>query len=367
MAIDPQEKSDFYLDVAARFAGRPVAEVTAEWQGLNTGPGRLTAEEYVKFSLYDSRRFTEAAKRAFLSDRLHWPIVWASCDPDWKGATEDKWLAARILDMARVPTPRIIAVADSSQRHYPGTPVMRSEQQFRAFLAQRQGKPFFAKPLKGFASRGVFLCESWSDRSIRLTGHGERLIADMWREHFGRLNYVFQPVQRNHPFFAGICENLATVRIGAGVYDDSVRLVFTFLKMPGAGNLEDRFHCLGNMACSLDPETGEIQSIRSRGEHIANVHTVHPENGRPLIGLRLPHWPDLLATVAQAARLFAPLRYQTMDIAITDKGPVVIEVNIGGGFAGPQMALGRGMLDTPFGAFLKASGIDVAKLKVPAR
>jgi hypothetical protein len=367
MATDAQEKTDFYLDFAARASDRPLAEVTAEWQGLSTGPGRLTAEEYVRFGLYDSRRFTDVARRAYLSDRLHWPIVWASCDRDWKGATEDKWLAARILDMAGVATPRIIAVADGSQRHYPGTPVIRSEEQFRTFLAQRQGRPFFAKPLKGFASHGVFLCESWSSSAMRLTGHGERQIADMWREHFGKQDYVFQPVQRNHSFFDGICENLATVRVGAVVYDNAVRLVFTFIKMPGAGNLEDRFHLLGNMACSLNPETGEILSIRSRGEHTANIHSLHPETGRPLIGLRLPHWPDLLATVGVAARLFAPLRYQTMDIAITEKGPVVIEVNIGGGFAGPQMALGRGMLDTPFGLFLKAAGIEVAKLKVPPR
>lgn len=367
MSTDTQETTDFYLDFAASTSGRPLAEIAAEWQGLSTGPGRLTAEEYVKFGLNDSGRYTDAAKRAFLSDRLHWPIVWASCDPDWKGATEDKWLAARILDMAGVATPRIIAVTHGGQRHYPGTPVLRSEQEFRAFLAQRQGKPFFAKPLKGFASRGVFLCESWSAGAMRLTGHGERPIADMWREHFGSMDYVFQPVQRNHGFFVGICENLATVRIGAVVYDNGVRLAFTFLKMPGTGNLEDRFHRVGNMACALDPETGEILSIRSRGERIAMTHAAHPETGRPLIGLRLPYWPELLASVGVAARLFAPLRYQTMDIAITEKGPVVIEVNIGGGFAGPQMALGRGMLDTPFGAFLKASGIDVARLKPPHR
>lgn len=55
---------------------------------------------------------------------------------------------------------------------------------------------------------------------------------------------------------------------------------------------------------------------------------------------------------------FAPIRYQSTDIAITDAGPVVVELNYGGGFDLPQYASGRGLLTPEVRAFFESFGYD---------
>lgn len=357
-----QDTAAHFLDLAARNCARPLSELTAEFEQLSAGPGRITAEEYLKFALYDSQKYTQREKQAFLSDKLHWPIVRRCCDMSWMAVTEDKWLAAQLLAFSGIPTPSIIAVLDKSLRIYPKTPTIGSLDQFRDFLKRWDGKPFFAKRLRGLASAGIFRCERYEGERLFVTGKGEVSLAELYSQHLSGHKYILQAVQKNHSFFDRICQNLATVRIGVMVYDDSVKLAFCFLKIPGAGTLEDRFHPEGNMACGLRPETGEILTIRRRTAHGATTHMLHPENGMPLIGLRLPWWEEVKKVVAVTARVFAPVRYQTMDIAISDKGPVLIEVNTGGGFGGPQLVTERGLLQPPFLDFLKACRIELSKL-----
>src|SRR3546814_11697609 len=68
----------------------------------------------------------------------------------------------------------------------------------------------------------------------------------------------------------------------------------------------------------------------------------HPVTGQQLVGTRLPHWQALRRLNDACARLFAPVRSQSLDIALTDSGPVVVEVNVGGSCLLTQLASGQG-------------------------
>src|SRR3546814_6108285 len=82
----------------------------------------------------------------------------------------------------------------------------------------------------------------------------------------------------------------------------------------------------------------------------------HPATGQQLVGTRLPHWQEVRRVNDACARLFAPVRYQSLDIALTDAGPVVVEVNVGGSFVLPQMASGQGLLTEETRDFLVGCG-----------
>jgi hypothetical protein len=43
-------------------------------------------------------------------------------------------------------------------------------------------------------------------------------------------------------------------------------------------------------------------------------------------------------------------------VALTDKGPVLVELNIGGDFNLPQLASGRGLMDQGFTEFVETYG-----------
>ena len=75
------------------------------------------------------------------------------------------------------------------------------------------------------------------------------------------------------------------------------------------------------------------------------------------MGLELPFWSELLEINQRAARTFSPIRYQSTDIAITEDGPVVVELNYGGGFDLPQYASGRGILTQEVRNFFESCGV----------
>ena len=58
----------------------------------------------------------------------------------------------------------------------------------------------------------------------------------------------------------------------------------------------------------------------------------------------------------ECSGIFAPVRYQSMDIAILAQRPSIIEVNTGGAFNIPQLAGGRGFLTDEVLEFFRACG-----------
>jgi hypothetical protein len=62
--------------------------------------------------------------------------------------------------------------------------------------------------------------------------------------------------------------------------------------------------------------------------------------------------------VLRAASLFPAIRNQSWDIAITARGPAILEVNWGGDLNLHQIAHGRGILDDRFTAHLQRCGYE---------
>ena len=82
----------------------------------------------------------------------------------------------------------------------------------------------------------------------------------------------------------------------------------------------------------------------------------HPETGENLLGQVLPDWQEVIQVNELCAQLFAPIRYQSLDIALSSEGPVVVEVNTGGSFELPQFASGKGFLTNEVRNFFESCG-----------
>jgi hypothetical protein len=120
-------------------------------------------------------------------------------------------------------------------------------------------------------------------------------------------------------------------------------------------NIADAFWRDGNIACAVDVATGRLTTVARRDEHEIVYLDDHPASPG-LKGLVLPWWDELRAINERAARLFAPIRYQSTDIAITEDGPVIVEINYGSGFGLPQQAAGRGLLTPEVRQFFESCG-----------
>ena len=345
-----------YMRHAVANSGRAPMTLAREYLRLSRGRGRLPFSEYVQYGVYDAERHSPEDQSRFVSNRLHWPITRICCDMTFQAATEDKWLCSHTLAGSGIRFPRTLAVIDRGDRSYPGTRKISTVDELRDFANSRDALPFFAKENRGICSWGAMVALEADNERIRIDNEGwigyetflDRMVADT--------PYLLQKRERNHAFLARYCDALATVRICILLVGDSVRVPFACLKLPARGTVADSFWRPGNLACDVDPETGEILTIRSKDALGTTDYSEHPGNPEPILGERIPMWTRVLELAERAAWVFEPARYQSMDIAIGDDGPILVEVNTGGGFDLPQLASGRGFLTDEVIAFFRDCG-----------
>jgi hypothetical protein len=345
-----------YLRHAREKSGRRPFAMVREFIRLSRGCGRLTWPEYVQYGVYDTARYSPEDQARFITNTLHWPITRACCDMTWQATTEDKWLCARILADSAIRVPETLAVIDRTERAYPATHKISTAAELRDFMRSRDVLPLFGKENRGICSFGAFLAVDADAQAILLKGQGWLRYEDFMGQFVGTTTYLLQPLERNHGFFDRYTDALATVRICILLGDEGIRIPFAVLKLPSRDNVADSFWRPGNLACKVDLESGRILTVRSKDGVGTTDHTVHPETGEPLLGEALPMWDRVLDLAERCAPIFQPVRYQSMDIGITPTGPVLIEINTGGGFDLPQLASGEGFLTDEVRAFFRSCG-----------
>lgn len=345
------------MQFAAKKSGRSAIAIAKDFAQLQKSDRKINIVEYVRWKLYDDTRYTPEERAAFISNDLHWPIIHKCCDYTWNAAAEDKVLADTLMRSGGVPVPETLAVIDRSTRHYPGVEKLDNADAIKSMILAQGGTGMFGKVVGGMISFGAFEIEKADGTHVTCVGRDPMTYDAFLADLIGDQAYMIQKTQTNHPVFAAYCSALATVRMVNIVRNGRIDTLIAVLKVPQGNNIADAFWRPGNLACEIDVHTGTIKTIVRRDGPEMTFLDDHP--AKPgFMGLQLPHWDKLREVNDLAARIFSPLRYQSCDIAITPDGPVMIELNYGGGFDLPQNASGRGMLTPDLRRFFEDCGYD---------
>jgi hypothetical protein len=333
----------------------PFSIVKDIWK-LKRGDGHLEPYDYFQYQLYDDKKYSDEAKAQFISEKLHWPITYKCCDQHYQAITEDKWLSYNFLDRFNVRTPETIAVIDQGLRSFGSDLKITSATELKAFLEENKFYPIFAKPNIGIGSYGVFIISGFDDTNVILDQSDPITFDDLFEKIIGTRTYLLQKFIRNHPIIQAFSPYVATVRLVNLVMPDSVATPFAVLKIPSLTSIADNYWREDNLIADVDYESGVIRrAIRGKGVNMEEL-VKHPETGENLVGQMLPDWQDVIQVNEFCAKLFDPLRYHSLDIALSDEGPVVVEVNTGGSFALPQFASGKGFLTNEVRKFFESYG-----------
>ena len=348
-------------------SGRSAFQVSKEVAQFANSDRQIQLAEYVLWKLYDQDRHTAQERSAFLSGKAHWPIAHMCNDQKWNAASEDKVLCDTILDAAGVPVPQALAVFDRSLRHYPSVSKIATSDALREVVLENGGSNIFGKALGGMASFGAFEVTSADKDQITCRGCEPMSYDSFVNDYMGGNAYLIQKKLQNHSDIAPYCSAIATVRMVNLVHADRVENPFAMIKIPQGDNIADNFWRAGNLACDIDVATGTIQTVVQRDGPDLTFLDDHPAHAG-FMGMILPHWDRLIEINTLAARTFAPIRYQSTDIAITPNGPVIVELNYGGAFELVQTASGRGFLTDDVRAFFTECGVPLADgLSPPAK
>lgn len=340
----------------ARESGRTPFSIAFDFLKLRRQRGKLKLSEYLLYELYDTKKWTDDARDSFISAYRHWPVVNACNDPHWWAVTENKWLSSVFLKQNGIPIPESKAIFDVGVQLYPDAPKLQNSDDLKSFLTECKDYPLFAKPIGGMWSAGAFRITGHTDTHVLVDGSEPVTFAELVEGTLAKTPYIVQSCLKPHSFFEGITDATATVRCLNLIHNGTFKGLHTVLKIPQKGNVADNFWRSGNVLCNLDPETGEIKSIVTSKGGRRIVHDALPDNARTLLGEHLPCWSELRALNEQVALLHAANRYGSTDIALTENGPVVIEVNNGCAFELIQMATGEGLLTGEMTQFFQDCG-----------
>lgn len=341
---------------ARRECGKPILAQAYEMLALRRGPGGITPEEYIANRLFDDAAHDTAGKRRFLGVAgERWADRICNADQRWRAPVRDKIVFAAMMRGLGFPVPELIAFHHARRRCFMGRD-LKTREDVAAFLRDLN-RSVFGKPLGGRWSLGAVSLEGYdapSDTMTTLGGQGFSVeaLADQIAG-FADEGYLFQERLAPHPDLARACgPAMGTVRLLTATTKDGPELVAAVWKVVGGGNVADNFWRAGNLLAAIDGDSGTVTRVASGLGHDSRTHEVHPDTGVRLLGLALPDWLAARALCLSAATALAGLRLIGWDIALTVRGPVIVEANTLPAFNLHQIATGRGLLDDRFAAFI---------------
>jgi hypothetical protein len=325
---------------------------------LAFGPGRLKPYEYFFMGLYEGDRIDAADRRRFMGDRARVVLHRQAIESEWLAVTYDKLLFLLAMRGQGLPVPEVRAIFHPG-RNFADAACLGDPDAVARWLREEAAYPFFSKPVESTGSAGTASIDAYDGAADALvSADGRRVSVEQFAREVGRYRergYLFQERIATHPEIAPVCgPGVSACRMLVRIEDGKPVLHRATWKIPAGANMADNFWRDGNMLGALDPETGEVTRVVQGMAVDAVEMENHPDTGMALKGFRLPEWDAMKETCLKAAATFPPLWLQGWDVALSDRGPVLFEVEgDGGGAQMTQHAQGCGLLDDDFVAFLE--------------
>jgi hypothetical protein len=310
---------------------------------LRRPPNRLSAEEYAAYGLGD---LSWEEKSRFLGARAITAMA-AANDLRSEVLSHDKLIAFTLLRAYGAPFPEVKAVGHPS-RCFPGARSLRSVEAVSSYLSTEAEFPIFIKPNAGNGGFGSIWVDGYEDGRLLLRdGTTVELEAyfDKWQRRQG---LVFQAIAWPHPEIATIFgPRLSTARMVVLVLESGPVVHRAALRIPAGSNMIDNFQhgASGNLLGAVDVDTGALCNVVGKRNGELKPVPAHPDTGRAMLGMTVPQWDEAKQICMRMAPLFPGFRLQSWDVAFTDQGPQVMEVNSAGDFDVVQLACRCGIAD----------------------
>jgi Sugar-transfer associated ATP-grasp len=351
--------------------GKSLSLQMKEIAALRSLGGNCGVSDYYWYKLYDRSYHKGRGAPDFLGWALQEKFSMAlnpryAVLPAW-----DKFVFTQLGSAAGLPVAPIKAAYHPASRISPSLGRhLQTKQEVANFLRNQSNYPLFGKPAfsqQGFGSAYLASYDPATDTVAQLNGAPlsmetflKRLDQTVdARYHKPECGFLFQEGFGLAPEIKEITQWSALCGVRLMCLNDGgdVHILRSFWKIAVPPNQVDNFSMgrYGNLLADVDPTTGEVSRMLGAFWPNASVIESHPASGRPIAGFRLPGWDKVLEACRIGAATFPLMKIQHWDFALTDKGPMILELN---DIASTQAAQihGNGLLTEVAREFLKRHG-----------
>lgn len=339
-----------------------------EIRALKHTGGQCGVTDYYWYKLYDEDYLMGRGVQDFLGWRLQENFSRAlnprtAVLPAW-----DKFAFMVIASSAGLPVAPILACFHRAERVSENLGLhLKSKEAVGAFLRDPSIYPLFGKPAYSQQGYGTAYLAGYDPATDCLTLlDGATMPVDSFlrrldetidhRYHKPECGFLFQnslklaPEIQTFTNWSAICGVRVICLNGA----DGVKPIRAIWKIAVPPNHVDNFSLgkYGNMLANVDLATGEVSRMVGGFWPKTEVMQKHPISGLSIEGFRLPGWSRILEACRQGGAVFPLMKIQHWDFALTDQGPLLLELNDIGGTEIAQVH-GYGLLTEEVREFLK--------------
>ena len=141
-------------------------------------------------------------------------------------------------------------------------------------------------------------------------------------------SYLIEEKIQQHSFNQSLYpESVNTVRVDSLLSKAGEAIINSaYLRIGRNGRKVDNWSGKsGGIGVNVNTETGELSSLGI--DYCKNLYSEHPNTGAVFSGLTVPYWDEIINIVKKAALQFPNLKSLGWDIALTENGPLILEVN----------------------------------------
>lgn len=300
--------------------------IVADYRLLYNTKG-LTTDEYYEFEFEKQdeefrRTFLGLNEQRFYLDYLN-PVRYYSL-------ARNKYIAHKMLDNTGVRKSELYCYYQPEARYIASNESANDIAGVLLILQAKGVQSCVIKTTESSHGDNVWVIKSfdYKDSDALMTRFDGQIIK--LSDVLGKEALIFESVVRQTKQFASFNESsVNTVRFMTTLYPDgSAKVIATFIKIGRAGKCVDNAGGGGNVDVCVDTETGEIKyAIQYDGWRKIKDIEKHPDSGTQLNGVVIENWQSIKEEVIKFQQCFPYCKAAGWDIAITDNGPVAIEVN----------------------------------------
>lgn len=323
-----------YLDILMRSARssenktrvRQLLEIVALFLRSRLGPGY-----YIQGRMYQ-KDFSTRQVLGFLSYSGYKRRLRDLNHPLYKRCSQSKAVEKALLTAYGLPTPELLGCFRPLDGLATDGKPLRSAPDLMRLMSQLiQGDKICFKQVEGYGGRGFTAVEILNESRVKNLQTGQvssaRDFADTVQSNAGEGMVVERYISQALDYASFNASSVNTVRVLiCQMASGEKQIIGAFLRVGRKGALVDNGEA-GGIIVPIDLATGRLQRGMSTREY-GVYYDKHPDSGANLNGAVLPRFQDAIECTKAALDVFPNIRFAGSDIAFTESGPVVLEMNV---------------------------------------
>ena len=188
-------------------------------------------------------------------------------------------------------------------------------------LAAHPGKQLIVKPLEGRGGKDIILVTKQNgeisikeqDNIYSLTSYQLPYVS------------VLQEYIDQHKDISAFSKSVNTIRIVTMLTKSDEVIILGARMRIGIGTSFLDNTCQGGVAVNISVEEGTLGGVAYDNKGI--VYHTHPTSNIPFKNFKIPYWQEVLTLAEKVQKRLSYNKLLGQDIAISEKGPVIIELN----------------------------------------